>query len=62
MSMCKEPEWLRAANAGLRQKADLEFVIDLRDGLRLFETRSGAQPFWPKDCGSEGRARMTILM
>ena len=35
--MSKEPERIRADNAGLREKADVEFVIDLqlavRDGL-----------------------------
>eukprot|EP00439_Symbiodinium_sp_Y106_P057222 s1383_g8.t1 len=45
-------EWQRTDNAGLREKADVEFVIDLqmavRDGLRIFETRSGAleTPDW----------------
>ena len=46
------PEWQRQDNAGLREKAEIEFVIDLqmavRDGLRLLETRSGAleTPDW----------------
>ena len=50
--MCRGPEWIRNDNAGLRERAEVEFVIDLqmavRDGLRLFETRSGAleSPDW----------------
>ena len=50
--LCQQPEWQRTDNAGLREKADVEFVIDLqmavRDGLRIFETRSGAleTPDW----------------
>ena len=50
--MCRDPEWIRNDNAGLRERAEVEFVIDLqmavRDGLRLFETRSGAleSPDW----------------
>ena len=44
--MGKDPAWLRQDNAGLREPADIEFVIDpqmaVRDGLRLLETRSGS--------------------
>ena len=44
--MGKDPAWLRQDNAGLRQPAEIEFVIDpqmaVRDGLRLLETRPGS--------------------
>ena len=50
--MSKDPEWIRADSSELRERADIEFVIEpqlaVRDGLRLFETRSGAleTPDW----------------
>eukprot|EP00439_Symbiodinium_sp_Y106_P027908 s8737_g3.t1 len=32
--MTKEPEWERVDNAGLREKAEVEFVIDLQMAVR----------------------------